>query len=77
MGNWTGGGIGRRRGLKILCPQGRVGSSPTRSTKNPDYNGAVGVFIYRKIHPLLFFSFSRFDVIQKRQNIICGTETCF
>ena len=24
--------MGRRRGLKILCPQGRVGSNPTRPT---------------------------------------------
>ena len=27
-----GGGIGRRRGLKIPCPKGRVGSTPTRPT---------------------------------------------
>ena len=26
------GGIGRRAGLKIQCPQGRVGSSPTSGT---------------------------------------------
>ena len=28
--NGGGGGIGRRRGLKIPCPKGRVGSTPTR-----------------------------------------------
>ena len=28
------GGIGRHAGLKILCPLGRVGSSPTPGTKN-------------------------------------------
>ncbi len=27
---WGGGGIGRRRGLKILCSQERVGSTPSR-----------------------------------------------
>ena len=27
-----GGGIGRRARLKIWCPQGRVGSSPTLGT---------------------------------------------
>ena len=29
-GKWGGGGIGRRRGLKILCSRERVGSTPTR-----------------------------------------------
>ena len=29
----SGGGIGRHAGLKILCLQGRAGSSPARSTK--------------------------------------------
>lgn len=28
-----GGGIGRRAGLKIPCPYGRVGSTPSRGTK--------------------------------------------
>ena len=27
-----GGGTGRHAGLKILCPQGRTGSSPVRGT---------------------------------------------
>ena len=31
---WGYGGIGRRRGLKIPWPYGRVGSSPTTPTKN-------------------------------------------
>lgn len=30
---WLGGGTGRRRGLKILCPYGRVGSNPILTTK--------------------------------------------
>ena len=30
-----GGGTGRHAGLKILCPQGRTGSSPVWGTKNP------------------------------------------
>ena len=30
-----GGGIGRHAGLKILCPQGRTGSSPVWGTLNP------------------------------------------
>ncbi len=29
---WPSGGIGRRRGLKILCPQGRAGSSPASAS---------------------------------------------
>ena len=29
---WPGGGIGRRWGLKIPCPPGRVGSNPTRAS---------------------------------------------
>ncbi len=34
--NCQSGGIGRRAGFKIQCPQGRVGSSPTSGTgKNP------------------------------------------
>ena len=32
--NGGGGGMGRRRGLKILCPKGRVGSTPTRPTNS-------------------------------------------
>ena len=30
--SWAGGGIGRRSGLKIRCPQGREGSSPSPPT---------------------------------------------
>jgi hypothetical protein len=30
---WPSGGIGRRAGLKIRCPRGRVGSSPTSATQ--------------------------------------------
>ncbi len=34
------GGIGRRAGLKIRWPSGRVGSSPTSGTKEPLQNGS-------------------------------------
>ena len=30
--NWLNGGIGRRKGLKIPCPYGREGSSPSSAT---------------------------------------------
>src|SRR6185369_10204607 len=32
----SGGGIGRRAGFRFLCPQGCVGSTPTRSTPVTD-----------------------------------------
>src|SRR5438105_2847690 len=34
MGGRRSGGIGRRAGLKIRCPKGRVGSIPTFGTRN-------------------------------------------
>lgn len=45
-----GGGIGRHAGLKILCPQGRTGSSPVWGT------------IKKSIYFILFFLFSK-DII--------------
>ena len=47
-----GGGIGRHAGLKILCPQGRTGSSPVRSTKTVVNRLIVSGFLF---YILLYF----------------------
>ena len=41
-----GGGIGRHAGLKILCPQGRTGSSPVWGTKNAVNHLIFSVFVF-------------------------------
>ena len=44
------GGIGRRPGFKIQCPQGRAGSTPAtgtiRESRKPCSMGAFGIFIF-------------------------------
>ena len=42
------GGIGRRDRLKICCPQGRVGSSPTRGTKYYNRSNWNGFLLFCK-----------------------------
>lgn len=47
---WGGGGIGRRRTLKMFCPYGRVGSSPTRLTHTKAAaHLACGFGLYQRI----------------------------
>ena len=41
-----GGGTGRHAGLKILCPQGRTGSSPVWGTKNAVNHLIFSVFVF-------------------------------
>ena len=41
-----GGGTGRHAGLKILCPQGRTGSSPVWGTKNAVNHLILSVFVF-------------------------------
>ena len=41
-----GGGTGRHAGLKILCPQGRTGSSPVWGTKNAVNLLIFSVFVF-------------------------------
>ena len=42
-----GGGTGRHAGLKILCPQGRTGSSPVWGTKNAVNHLIFSVFYFK------------------------------
>ena len=42
---WGGGGIGRRRGLKILRWRHLVGSSPTRPTNRPVISGWFLIYL--------------------------------
>ena len=48
------GGIGRRAGLKIQCPQGRAGSTPAAGI---DYKGVLLLF--------LFYFFLFYDIINR------------
>lgn len=48
INSWGGGGIGRRRGLKILCSQERVGSTPTRPIKKSTHGPSQTIPRHRR-----------------------------
>ena len=43
---------GRHEGLKIPCPQGRVGSSPTRSTEKEKFEIIINVLVAQLVEQL-------------------------
>src|SRR3954471_19706434 len=47
------GGTGRRAGLKIRCPKGRVGSIPTFGTRAPARRGSAGAGLNGAVRPVL------------------------
>ena len=54
-----GGGIGRRAGLKIQCPQGRAGSTP-----------AAGIVLKTRFSDLVFFSLLYVFTIRQVKNVM-------